>query len=180
MAALNRFDVGRLNEVLAIFAHFVKSAEGNSVSYYDIFPMLQQLIANRGSLPAKNHTETLVKAVSERFSRTRDLNIMFTCFLVTPYGERYYSHFPRPDAFAASMKAMCNHGIATLPTTFSDNVAQMTDLFQNYRDHPRQFGSATDLCANLPRFLSISDRQFDTGPFVVKRRKYFSRNRVRM
>jgi hypothetical protein len=50
MAALNRLDVGGLNEVLAIFTRFVKSAEGNSVSYFDIFPMLQKLMAKLGSL----------------------------------------------------------------------------------------------------------------------------------
>jgi hypothetical protein len=33
MATLNRLDVDRLNEVLAIFTRFVKSAGGNSVSY---------------------------------------------------------------------------------------------------------------------------------------------------
>jgi hypothetical protein len=41
MAALNRRDVDRLNEWLAAFARFVKSAEGNSVSHFDIFPMFR-------------------------------------------------------------------------------------------------------------------------------------------
>jgi hypothetical protein len=84
MAPLNRLDVGRLNEVLAIFTRFVKSVEGNSVSYFDTFPMLQKPMANLGSPGGNKHTETLVKAVSERLSRTTDLNIIFTCFLVTP------------------------------------------------------------------------------------------------
>jgi hypothetical protein len=39
MAALNRLDVGRLNEVLDIFTCFVKSVEGSSVSYFRIFSM---------------------------------------------------------------------------------------------------------------------------------------------
>jgi hypothetical protein len=40
MAAVNHLDIGRLNEVLAIFRRFVKSVEGNSVSYVDIFSLL--------------------------------------------------------------------------------------------------------------------------------------------
>jgi hypothetical protein len=118
MAALNRLDVGRLNEVLAIFRRFVKSVEGNSVAYFDIFPMLQKLMANLGSLRANKHAETLMKAVSERFSRTTDLNIIFTCFLVAPDGKRYYSDVPRSSSFAASMEAIRNHVVPALALVF--------------------------------------------------------------
>jgi hypothetical protein len=58
MVALNHLDVGRLNEVLAIFRRFLKSVEGNSVSYFDIFPMLQKLMANLGSLRAMMGKDT--------------------------------------------------------------------------------------------------------------------------
>jgi hypothetical protein len=63
MAALNRLDVGRLNEVLAIFTRFVKSAEGNSVSYFDICLMLQNLMANSGSRRANKYAEIVMKVV---------------------------------------------------------------------------------------------------------------------
>jgi hypothetical protein len=103
------------------------------------------------------------------------LNIIFTCFLATPDGKRYYSDVPRPDAFAASMEAMRNRGVAALATVSSYDVAQMTDLFQNYLSHPRQFGSVVDLFANYPRCVSIADPQLVMGPFVdfVKRREAF-------
>jgi hypothetical protein len=39
LATLMRLDFARLNEVMAIFRPFIKSAEGNSVSYSNIFPM---------------------------------------------------------------------------------------------------------------------------------------------
>jgi hypothetical protein len=68
MAALNRLDVSRLKEVLAIFTCFVKSAEGEAVSYFGIFSMSQKPMANLGSLRANKHAETLVKAASDRFS----------------------------------------------------------------------------------------------------------------
>jgi hypothetical protein len=64
MAALNHLDVGRLNKILAIFTSFAKSAEGNSVSYFDTFPMLQSLIANLGSVRPNKYAETLMKAMS--------------------------------------------------------------------------------------------------------------------
>jgi hypothetical protein len=166
MAALNRLDVGRLNEVLAIFTRFVKSVEGNSVSYFDIFPMLQKLLANLGSLRANKHAETLMKAASECFSRTTDLNTIFTCFLLTPDRKKYYSDVPRPGAFAASMEAIWNREVAALAAAFSYSVAHITNLFQNYLDHPRQFGSVMDLCANYPRSVSIAGRQLDAGPFT--------------
>jgi hypothetical protein len=69
------------------------------------------------------------------------------------------------------MEAMWNRGIATLATEFSDDVAQVTNLFQNYQDHPRQFGLMTGFCANYLRSVSIAGRQLNTGPFadLVKR-----------
>jgi hypothetical protein len=137
--------------------------------------LLQKPIANIGSLRANKHAETLIKAVSKRFSRTTDLIIIFTCFLVTPDGRRYDSDVPRPGAFAASMEAIWNRGIAALATVFSSDVAQMTHLFQNHPDHPWQFGSVMDLTANYPRYVSIAGQQLDTGPFsdLVKRIEAF-------
>jgi hypothetical protein len=87
LAALNCLDVARLNEVVVIFARFIKSAEGNSISYFDIFPMLQKLMVDLGSLRANEHTETLMQTVSERFSRTTGLNVIFVCCLVTQTGK---------------------------------------------------------------------------------------------
>jgi hypothetical protein len=46
MVALNRLDVGRLNEILVIFKHFLRYPEENSVPYLHIFAMSQKLIAN--------------------------------------------------------------------------------------------------------------------------------------
>jgi hypothetical protein len=41
-AALMRLDFARLNEVTTVFRRFIKSAEGNPVSYSNIFPMLEK------------------------------------------------------------------------------------------------------------------------------------------
>jgi hypothetical protein len=106
LTALMRLDFARLNEVMAVFKRFIKSAEGNSVSYYNIFPMLEKLMANLGALRANKHAKALMNAVSRRFSETTDMNIIFTCFLVTPIGKRYYSAVRRPGEFAASMETM--------------------------------------------------------------------------
>jgi hypothetical protein len=84
LAALMPVDFARLNEVMAVFRRFIKSAEGNSVSYSNIFPMLEKLMANLDAARANKHAEALVNAVSRRFSETTDVNIIFTCFLVTP------------------------------------------------------------------------------------------------
>jgi hypothetical protein len=46
LVALMQLDFARLNEVMAFFRRFIKSAEGNSVSYSNIFPMLEKLMAN--------------------------------------------------------------------------------------------------------------------------------------
>jgi hypothetical protein len=97
LAALMQFDFAKLNEVMAVFRRFIKSAEGNSVSYSNIFPMLEKLMANLGALRANKHAEALMNAVSRRFSETTDLNIIFTCFLVAPIGKTYYSAVPRPS-----------------------------------------------------------------------------------
>jgi hypothetical protein len=91
LAALMRFDFPTLNEITAVFRRFIKSAEGNSVSYSDIFLMLEKLMANLGAVRANKYAEALMNAVSRRFSETTDMNIIFACFLVTPIGERYYS-----------------------------------------------------------------------------------------
>jgi hypothetical protein len=39
LAALNRLDIARPNEVMIIFTRFLKCVEGNSISYFDIFLM---------------------------------------------------------------------------------------------------------------------------------------------
>jgi hypothetical protein len=101
-----RLDFARLNEVMAVFRRFIKSAEGNSVSYSNIFPMLEKLMANFGALHANKHTEALMNAVSRRFSETTDVNIIFTCSLVTPIGKTYYGAVTRPGEFTASMETM--------------------------------------------------------------------------
>jgi hypothetical protein len=46
LTALMRLDSARLNEVMAVFRRFIKFAEGNPVSYSNIFPMLEKLMAN--------------------------------------------------------------------------------------------------------------------------------------
>jgi hypothetical protein len=148
LAALMQFDFARLNEVIAVFRRFIKSADGNSVPYSNIFPMLEKLMANLGALRANKHAETLMNAVSRRFAETTDVKIIFTCFLVTPIGKRYYSAVARPSEFAASMETMWKKGVVTLSKTFSYEVAQMISLFQDYLDNPRQFHSVKDLCTN--------------------------------
>jgi magnesium-transporting ATPase (P-type) len=129
LAALRCPDVGRLNEVVIAFAEFIESAEGNYAFYFNIFRMLQKLIADLGSLNANRDTETLMKAVSKRFSETTDFNIMFTCFLVARIGIRYCGTVARPSAFAASMETMWSMGVTASATLFSCDIAQMTRLF---------------------------------------------------
>jgi hypothetical protein len=60
LAALNRLDIARLNEVMAIPTRFIKHVEGNSISYFDIFPMLQKLIVDLRSLRINKQAETLI------------------------------------------------------------------------------------------------------------------------
>jgi hypothetical protein len=92
--ALKRLEVGRLNEVMIFLIQFIRSAEGNSVFYFNIFLMLQKPMSDLGSLRANKLTETLVTAVSERFSKTTDFNIVFPYFLVTPVRKRDYEAVP--------------------------------------------------------------------------------------
>jgi hypothetical protein len=56
--ALNLLDITRLNKVMVILMRFIKYMEGNDVSYFGIFPMLQKLMVNLGSLFANKHAET--------------------------------------------------------------------------------------------------------------------------
>jgi hypothetical protein len=86
-AALNRLDIDRLNEFMVTFMRFIKCVEGNSISYFDIFPGLQKLMVNLESLCVNKHAKTLMQTVSERFSRTTELNVIFICCLVTPSGK---------------------------------------------------------------------------------------------
>jgi hypothetical protein len=132
-------------------------------------------MANLGALRANKHAEALMNAVSRRSSETTDVNIIFTCFLVMPIGKRYYSAVTRLSEFAASMETMWKKGAVTLAKAFYYDVAQMTNLFQDYLDNPRQFGSVKDLCTNWPRRVSIAGRQHDTDSFVdiVKRMEAF-------
>jgi hypothetical protein len=123
LAALMRFDFARLNEVMAVFRQFIKSAEGNSVSYSNIFPMLEKLMANLAAVRANKHAEALMNAVSRRFSETINLNIIFTCFLATPIWKRYYSAVTRPSGSAASMETMLKKGVVTLSKAFHYGVA---------------------------------------------------------
>jgi hypothetical protein len=88
LAAPNRLDIAQLNEILVIFGRFIKCVEGKYISYSDIFSMLQKLMVDLGSLRASRHAETLMQTVSEPFSRTTDLNVIFVCCLMTPAGKR--------------------------------------------------------------------------------------------
>jgi hypothetical protein len=76
LAAPNRLDIARLIEIIAVSTRFIKCVEENCISFFDIFPMLQTLMENLGSLRANKHAEILTQAVSERFSRTRDLDMI--------------------------------------------------------------------------------------------------------
>jgi hypothetical protein len=175
LAALMRLDFARLNEVMAVFRQFIKSAEGNHVSYSNILPMLEKLMASFGPLRANKHAEALMKAVSRRFSEAMDANIIFTCFLVRPIGKRHYSVVTRSSKFAASMKTIWKRGVVTLSKAFSYEIARITSLFQDYLDNPRQFHSMKDLCTYWPRRVSVGSQQHDTDSFVdlVKRLEAF-------
>jgi hypothetical protein len=175
LGALTRLHFARLNEVVGVFRWFIKSAEGNPVSYSNIFQMLEKLMANFGALHANKHSEAFMHAVSRRFSATTAVNIIFTCFLVTPIGKTYYSVVTRPSEFAASMKTMWKKGVVTLAKPFHHKVAQMISLFQDYLDNPRQFHSVKDLYTNWPRRVFITGEQHDIDSFVdlVKRIEAF-------
>jgi hypothetical protein len=66
-AALKHLDIGRLYDVIAVFTQFIKSAQGNSVSYFSTFSIVQKLIHNLRPLRPGKYSETLMKAVSKRF-----------------------------------------------------------------------------------------------------------------
>jgi uncharacterized protein (UPF0210 family) len=156
---------------MTIFRRFIKSAEGNFVSYSDIFPMLEKLIAHLGALHANKYAEALINSVSRRFSETTGVNIIFACFLVTPIGKRYYSAATQPSEFAAIMETIWKKGTVTLSKAFHYDVAQMISLFQDYLDNPCEFHSVKDLRTNWPRRVFMAGQQHDTDSFVdlVKR-----------
>jgi hypothetical protein len=111
-------------------------------------PMIEKLMANFSALRANKHAEALMNAVSRRFSETTDVNIIFTCFPVTPTGKRHYSAVTRPSEFAATMETIWKKGFAILSKTFHYDVAQMTCLFQDHLDNPHEFASVKALCTN--------------------------------
>jgi hypothetical protein len=84
-----------------------------------------------GTYACQKHTETLMTAVSERFSRTTDLNIIFACCLVTMVGKRYYGAIQQWDVFVSSMEVMWRPGVSPLARALSCNVIQMTSLFHD-------------------------------------------------
>jgi nitrate reductase gamma subunit len=94
--------------------------------------MLEKLMVNLGPVRANKHAEALMNDVSRRFAETTDVNIIFTCFLVTPIGKRYYSAVTRPSQFAASMETMWKKGLVTLSKAFHYGVTQMISLFHDY------------------------------------------------
>jgi hypothetical protein len=166
LATLMQLDFARLNEIIEVFRRFIKSAEGNSVSYSNTFPILEKLMAILGVLRVNKHTEAVMNAVSGRFSETTDVNIIFTCFLVTPIGKTYYSAVTQPNEFAASMETMWKKGVVTLSKAFYYDVAQVISLFQDYLDNLGQFHSVKDSCTYWPRWVSIAGQQHDTDSFV--------------
>jgi hypothetical protein len=91
---------------MAVFRRFINFAQDNSVSYSNIFPMLEKLMANSGALHANKYAEAFANAVSRCLSETTDMNMIFTCSLVTPIGKTYYSAVTRSSELAASMETM--------------------------------------------------------------------------
>jgi hypothetical protein len=132
-------------------------------------------MANFGAVGANKHAEALMNAASRRFSETTDVNIIFTCFLVTPIKKTYYSAVTRPSEFAASMETMWKKGVVTLSKAFHYDVAQIISFFQDYLDNPRQFHSVKNLYTNWPGRVYIAGQQHDTDSFVdlVKRIEAF-------
>jgi hypothetical protein len=63
-------------------------------------------MANLEPLRSKGYAEHLMQAVSERISRTIDLNFIFVCRLVMSAGKRYFAVVQRSRAFAACMEVM--------------------------------------------------------------------------
>jgi hypothetical protein len=166
LAALMRLDFARLNEIMAVFRRFIKSAEANSVSYSNIFPMSEKLMDSLGALRANKLVEALMNAVSSHSSGTMDVNITFTCFLVTLIGKRYYSAVTRSSEFAASTETMWRKGLVTLSKAFHYDLARMINLFQDHLDNPHRFDPVNDLCTNWPRRVSMAGQQQDNNSFV--------------
>jgi hypothetical protein len=166
LAALMRLDFAGLSEVMVVFTWLAKSAERNAVSDSNLFPVLEKVIANLGARRANKHAEALINAVSRRFSEITDVNIIFTCFLVTPIGKRYHSAVKQPSESAASLETMWKKGVVTLTKMFYCDVAQMISILQDFLDNPRQFGALKDLCTNWPWLVFIANQQLDTGSFI--------------
>jgi hypothetical protein len=87
-------------------------------------------MAHLRSLRANKHAETLMQTVSERFSRTTNLNIIFVCWVVTSAGKGYYGTIEQQSPFAVTVEAMWWQGIDTLAKMFSYDVAEIIRLFQ--------------------------------------------------
>jgi hypothetical protein len=93
-AARNSADVARLNEVIALFTRFMKSAAGKSISNFHIFPILQRLFSNLGSLCALRHSA----ALPECFHRLRSSADHPTAILCPTRRPGWSpSPFPPPD-----------------------------------------------------------------------------------
>jgi hypothetical protein len=88
---LRRVSDGSVPRVAGHSRKPIKSAEGNSLSYSNVFPILEKLMDNLGALCANKHAEALMSAVLRHFSEATDVSILFACFLVTPIGKRDYS-----------------------------------------------------------------------------------------
>jgi hypothetical protein len=68
LAALTRLEVGRRNEVVAVFTQFAKSTKGTFVSYFDMFPTRSNLMVSLRCLGKTKNTKTFTSAMSWRFS----------------------------------------------------------------------------------------------------------------
>jgi hypothetical protein len=134
LAALNRLDIARLNEVMTIFTRLIKCLKRNCISCFGRLPMLHTLRVEFESVRATKHAETLMQAVSEHCSATADLNIIFTCWLMSPIGKRYHGVVQRPSMFVTSIEVMWKQGINALARAFSRDVPQMISLFSDYSD----------------------------------------------
>jgi hypothetical protein len=111
LATLNPLNISRLNKIMVILTRFIKCVEGNSISYFDIFPMLQKLMVDLGSLHANKHAETLMQTVSERFSRTTDLNVIFVWRLMMATGKNVMALFSDQAGSPRAWK-QCGNGIS--------------------------------------------------------------------
>jgi hypothetical protein len=88
LAALNRLNIATLNEVMTIFTQFIKYVELNFISHFNFFAMLLKSMIKLASVPANKHAEILMQAVSQGFSQTTYLNVIFVCCLLTPAEKR--------------------------------------------------------------------------------------------